>query len=176
MDLCLTIAIHFSLTLLAAAVTSISKFCLTLNDCHQDAFLSSLEDLSKNPSPGRFGSLTRLIGTYTVVLDGDESAVTAATDPDDIICADGIDVGTVSSRATHAIVRINNLLRVPDWKGQTAELYKQVSLRMKREILTTHTQQRHLENESVESLSTLTGDSHSDHVIRLGGIRRTRSA
>ena len=102
-----------------------------------------------------------LIRSYFLVTDGDETEVTAATDPDDLICADGIDVGTVSNSAVHAVDSIKNLQRVPDWKGQTAELYKKVSVRFKRKIFTTHTHPRRLEIEIVET----------DRVIR-----RTRSA
>ena len=115
--------------------------------------------------------MKRFIRTYILVTDGDETAVTAATDPDDLICADGIDVGTVSIRAVHAVDSIKNLQRVPDWKGQTAELYKEVSVRFKREIYAKNTHPLRLENENVETLSALTGDSHSDNIIR-----RTRSA
>ena len=130
-----------------------------------------LKNLSERPSSARFGHMKTLIKSYILVTDGDETAVTAATDPDDLICADGIDVGTVSHRAVCALDSINNLQRVPDWKGQTAELYKEVSVRFKREIYAKNTHPLRLENENVETLSALTGDSHSDNIIR-----RTRSA
>ena len=166
--------LFFSLALLAtqcAAVTGMTKFLLTLNDCHQDAIFSMLKNLSERPSSARFGHIKRIVRTYILVTDGDETVVTAASDPDDLFCADGIDVGTASNRAVCALACINNLQRVPDWKEHTAKLYEQVSVRCKREIYTTHTRPRRLENESVESRSALTGDIHSDHIIR-----RTRSA
>ena len=80
-ELYLTIAIFFSPALLAtqcAAMTSIAKFLLTLNDCIREDFLSLLKNLSKRPSSAKFNTMKRLIGTY----DGDETAsVTAANSP-----------------------------------------------------------------------------------------------
>ena len=176
MDLCLTSAIVFSPTLLAtqhAAATSITAFLLTVNDCIRNEFLISLKNLSESPSSALFGGLKGYIHSFTLDSDGDETAVTTATDPDDIICADGIDVGTVSSRANDALVRIKTLRRLPDWKAQTAKLHKEVSARFTREIFATHAHQRRVENEIVESLSGLTEDSHS---VYANAIRRTRSA
>ena len=142
-----------------AAVTCMLVLLLAFSALIRENVLALLEDLSNRPTFFRLSMLKRYIQDYILDTDGDESAATAATESDESVCAEGVDFATLSIRAVSALDSIESLGRLANWQEQAAELYDQVALNFKQEILTNAPRPSH------RKLSSLTSDNSSDNVI-----------